>query len=137
MCSTCFRDDNDAIAPAEAYQVRAPPVQYNLLPRIAGSNLDGMGTRHGTQRRKNLIPSSQNYAHRRRNSRNSLLSQVGCLEWSHTSQIHLEYLQLDSLRWYRISVLSLHACARSKQVLTQPQKPRDHRVWILAFTWTN
>ena len=50
-----------------------------------------------------------------------LVFRVGCLEWNHTSQLHLEDLRLDSQRWNRISALSAHACARSKQVQFPPQ----------------
>ena len=83
-------------------------------PNGSGSDLDGLGSRHAITLEE--MPSSLSCAHKKRNWRKSLLSQEGCAEWNHMSQIHLEDLHLDLLRVSRISSRSLHACASSKQV---------------------
>ena len=43
-------------------------------------------------------------------------SRIGCLEWNHSLQQHVDDLRPDSQRRNRHSAVSVHACARSKHV---------------------
>ena len=88
----------------------------------SGSDLDGMGTRPGITADVKLDALLSKFAHFE-----ALISRIGCPEWNHTSQMHLEDLRLDFPGWNRISAPSLHACARSKQVLPLPQMFPDQQ----------
>ena len=76
---------------------------------------------YGSQRMRSSMYSCYSLHKSKSRSRRFPQLRVGCPVWNHTSLLHLEDLLLDLQRWNRISVPSLHDCAKLKQVLPLPQ----------------
>ena len=74
-----------------------------------------------SQRMRSSTPSFHSLRNSRSRWRKSLLLRIGCPVWTHISRRHLRISRPDLQRWNRISVTSLHVCARSRHIQPQHQ----------------
>ena len=82
----------------------------------SGSDLNGTGTRSGITTDEKLDAFLLQFTQFKEQIAQIHILRIGCPVWIHISRRHLRISRPDLQRWKRISITSLHVCARSRHM---------------------